>query len=466
MKKFKQLSAVLLAVSILLLTLCSCGKTKIDENVTGNSSTQVGTSQSSVKGVTIRYLNFKPEAAETYKKIAEEYEKETGVKVIIETAANNKYEETLMSKMATSESPTLFQVNGPRGFASWKNYCAPLTNTELYQHLTDKSMAITDGGEVYAVPYLVEGYGIIYNKAITDKYFDLKNKGTKYKSMDEINSFKALKELCEDMQKNKDELSIDGVFASTSLKPGEDWRWQTHLANIPVYYEFNEKKVDLTSDETKEIEFRYAENFKNIFDLYVNNSVVEPSKLGTKTVTDSMAEFALEKCAMVQNGNWAWGQIKDVSGNKVKAENIKYLPVYMGISGEEKQGICIGTENYICINSKATEEQQQAAADFMYWLYSSSKGKKLVTDELGFIAPFDTFEENEKPTDPLAKEVLSYMERDDVTNIPWNFTLFPSQTFKESFGSALLQYAQGKLNFEEVKDKVVKEWKSESEAAS
>lgn len=466
MKKTKRFFAVFFAVNILLLTLCSCGKDETNNYSTQNNTTQVGTSQNTGKGQTIRYLNFKPEAAETYKKIAEEYEKETGVKVIVETAANNKYEETLMSKMATSESPTLFQVNGPRGFASWKNYCAELTDTKLYEHLTDKSMAITENGKVYAIPYLVEGYGIIYNKAITDKYFALKNKGTNYKSISEIKSFKALKELCDDMQKNKDELSIDGVFASTSLKPGEDWRWQTHLANIPIYYEFSKNKTDLTSDETKEIDFSFAENFKNIFDLYVNDSVVAPSKLGTKTVTDSMAEFALEKCAMVQNGNWAWGQIKDVSGNKVKAENIKYLPVYMGIEGEEKQGICIGTENYICINSKASKEQQQAAADFMYWLYSSETGKKLVTDELGFIAPFDTFKENEKPTDPLAKEVLSYMENDKVKNIPWNFTLFPSQTFKESFGSALLQYAQGKLSFDEVKAKVVKDWKSESQAAS
>ena len=36
-------------------------------------------------------------------------------------------------------------------------------------------------------------------------------------------------------------------------------------------------------------------NYKNIFDLYINNSTCKPALLGSKTVSDSMAEFALGK---------------------------------------------------------------------------------------------------------------------------------------------------------------------------
>lgn len=414
----------------------------------------------------IRYLNFKPEIADIYEEISKAYEAETGIKVIVDTAANNTYEQTLISKMANKEeAPTLFQINGPRGYNNWKDYCADLTGTELYAHLSDKSLAVTVDGKAYGIPYVVEGYGIIYNKAITDKYFALPNKATSYTSMEEVNNYAALKAVVEDMQANKDALGIEGVFASTSLKAGEDWRWQTHLANLPVYYEFKTNNVDLTSDQTKTITFQYSDNFKNIFDLYLNNSTVEPSKTGTKTVNDSMAEFALEKCAMVQNGNWAWGQVAGVDGNKVLAENVKYLPIYTGVEGEESQGLCTGTENFFCINAKASEAEQKAAADFIYWLYSSTTGKDFVTNKLGFIAPFDTFEENEKPTDPLAKEVLNWMSKDGVTSVAWNFTLFPSQTFKDNFGSALLQYAQGTKTWEEVKTQVVNDWASESIAA-
>lgn len=414
----------------------------------------------------IRYLNFKPEIADIYEEISKAYEAETGIKVIVDTAANNTYEQTLISKMANKEeAPTLFQINGPRGYNNWKDYCADLTGTELYAHLSDKSLAVTVDGKAYGIPYVVEGYGIIYNKAITDKYFALPNKATSYTSMEEVNNYAALKAVVEDMQANKEALGIEGVFASTSLKAGEDWRWQTHLANLPVYYEFKTNNVDLTSDQTKTITFQYSDNFKNIFDLYLNNSTIEPSKTGTKTVNDSMAEFALEKCAMVQNGNWAWGQVAGVDGNKVLAENVKYLPIYIGVEGEESQGLCTGTENFFCINAKASEAEQKAAADFIYWLYSSTTGKDFVTNKLGFIAPFDTFEENEKPTDPLAKEVLNWMSKDGVTSVAWNFTLFPSQTFKDNFGSALLQYAQGTKTWEEVKTQVVNDWASESVAA-
>lgn len=426
------------------------------------ATTSIFAAKKTTKGQ-VRYLNFKPEVASIYQELAAAYEKETGVKVIVETAANNAYESTLTSKMATKQAPTLFQINGPRGYANWKNYCAELSNTELYKHLTDKSLAVTSGGKVYGIPYVVEGYGIIYNSAITDKYFALPNKATKYKSMDEVNNFAALKEVCDDMQANKEALGIKGVFASTSLKAGEDWRWQTHLANLPVYYEFKNNNVDLASDATKKISFQYDKEFKNIFDLYLNDSVIPAKNVGVKTVDNSMAEFALEECAMVQNGNWAWGQISGVSGNKVKAENVKYLPIYTGVAGEEGQGLCIGTENFYCINKKASKQDQQATADFIYWLYSSKTGKKYVTEKLGLIAPFDTFADNERPTDPLAVEISNWMAKPGITSVAWNFTLFPSQTFKDNFGASLLRYAQGAKSWEDVKASVVKDWASESD---
>lgn len=417
------------------------------------------------KASTIRFLNFKPEIATVYDAIAKAYKEEKGVTVIVETAASGNYESTLTAKMSTAEAPTIFQINGPKGYLSWKDYCADLKDTDLYKHLTEKKLAITSGDGVYGIPYVIEGYGIIYNKAVTDKYFALPDKATNYTSMDEIKSFNALKALVEDMQSKKAKLGIAGVFSSTSLKSGEDWRWQTHLANLPVHYEFRHNNVELTSDATKEIQFKYSENFRQLFDLYINNSVIDKKQLGSKIVDESMAEFAQGKSAMVQNGNWAWSQISKISGNVVKEEDIKFLPMYMGIEGEEKQGLAIGTENFLCINSKAGEAEQKAAADFLYWLYSSDTGKDYVTNELNFISPFDTFEDGENPTDPLALELLSWMKKDGVETIPWDFTVFPSQTFKDAFGAALLQYAQGAKSWQEVRDLMVSKWKSEAAAA-
>ncbi len=438
-------AAMLCLAMVAALTACGCAK-------------QTDT-------LTVRYLNFKPEIADEYEELARVYEQKTGVKVVVQTAANNTYEQTLAAKMSTGEAPTLFQINGPRGYAAWADYCADLKDTELYKHLTDKSLAITDGDKVVGIPYVVEGYGILYNKAITDKYFALTDRATDLTSMDEVNSYAELKAVVEDMQKHKADLGIDGVFASTSMKAGEDWRWQTHLLNIPLHYEWQEGKVNFNDKASlAEIGFTHGDKYRNIYDLYLNNSVTEPKLVGSKTVSDSMAEFALEKCAMVQNGNWAWSQIKDVSGNKVKAENLRYLPIYIGAEGEEQQGLAIGTENFYAINKNATEAEQKAAADFVWWLYSSDEGKKFVTDRLGFIAPFDTFSAEETPDDPLAREVARWMAMEDTVHIPWNFTLFPSARFKEDFGASLLKYAQGTKTWEDVVTDLRAGWKKETAA--
>lgn len=411
-------------------------------------------------GGELYFLNFKPEQAPVYTKIGDAYKAETGVTLKVVTAASGTYEQTLKSEIAKADAPVLFQINGPVGYQSWKGYCADLKDTDLYKHLSDKSMAVTSGDGVYGIPYVVEAYGIIYNNAIMTKYFALD--GAKAKSMDEVKNFATLKAVVEDMTAKKDKLGIKGVFSSTSLKPGEDWRWQTHLANIPVFYEWRDNKVDIASDATKEIKFQYADNFKNIFDLYLNNSVTSPKLLGSKSVDDSMAEFALGQSAMVQNGNWAWDQIAGVDGNTVKAEDVKFLPIYTGMPGEEKQSISVGTENFFAINSKASAEKQKMAADFIYWLYSTPKGKAFVTNDLKFIAPFDTFAENEKPTNPLAKEVMRYMADTNLYNVAWNFVKFPNQTFKDNFGAALLKYAQGNMKWDDVKTLIVEQWKKES----
>jgi raffinose/stachyose/melibiose transport system substrate-binding protein len=461
MKKQLWIGLSVMLLAALVLGACGTPATEAPMPVEPQpAATEPPAAPPSVEGGEVYFLNFKPEVAEIYAAIGEAYKAETGITLKVVTAAAGTYEQTLKSEIAKADAPVLFQINGPIGYASWKDYTADLSGTELYTHLADKSIAVTDGAGVYGIPYVVEGYGIIYNNAIMDKYFALP--GAKATSMAEVNNFATLKAVVEDMTAKKADLGIEGVFSSTSLKPGEDWRWQTHLANVPVFYEWRDNGIALASDATQEIKFQYAANFQNIFDLYLNNSVTLPTLLGSKSVDDSMAEFALGRSAMVQNGNWAWGQISGVEGNVVKAEDVKFMPIYTGMPGEEAQSICVGTENFFSINSQASPEKQKLAADFIYWLFSSPTGKAFVTNDLKFIAPFDTFAEDEKPTDPLAREVSRYVGNTDLYNVSWNFVKFPSQTFKENFGSALLQYAQGQLPWADVETLVIDQWKAES----
>ena len=439
-----------LTAAVLLFTVSACGK----KNETDMNSAKADN--------TVYFLNFKPEIADIYKEIAQKYEAEKGVKVKVVTAASNTYETTLKSEIAKSDAPTIFQINGPVGYQSWAKYCKDLSDTKLYDYLSDKDLAIKNSGGVFGIPYVVEGYGIIYNNAIMEKYFALKDKAVSISKAEEITSFKLLKEVVEDMTKHKQELGIDGVFASTSMSGGEQWRWTTHLLNMPIYYEMkdiSDESAISTAYNAKTIDFKYADNFRNVFDLYINNSTTEKGLLSGKSVEDSMSEFAIGKAAMVQNGNWAWEQISKVKGNTVKADDIKYLPIYIGIDGEEKQGLCIGTENYLAINKNVSEQKQKASVEFLEWLFSSETGKDYAVNKLDFISPFNTFKENERPDDPLAREVIKWMEKDKTT-VEWVFNSFPSQEFKDDFGNALLEYVQGTKSFDDVKKVTVDGWKS------
>jgi len=447
-KKWKYLSLFMVLLMVVAF-LPACG-----------SGGDTGGGGDTAKKGSVYYLNFKPEVNDQWLAIAKKYQEETGVEVKVVTAASGTYEQQLKSEITKNDPPTLFQVNGPVGYQNWKDYTADLKDSKLYSWLRDQSMAIKDGDGVYAVPYVVEGYGIIYNEDIMDKYFALD--GAKASKIEDIDSFDKLKEVVEDMTAKKDDLGIKGVFASTSFAPGEDWRWQTHLFNLPLHFEYKDAGVSTES----EITFKYQENYKNIFDLYLNNSLTAPNLLGSKSVADSMSEFALGDAAMVQNGNWAWSTISEIKGNVVQADKIKMLPIYFGVDADKTMGLCTGTENYFCINKQASEEDQKATEDFLVWLFSSDEGKDAVTNQLGFISPFSTFSGDDNPTDPLAQEIIKYMDNKKLTSIPWDFNTIPSQNFKNDLGADLLKYAQGQLDWDKLVSNTIDNWKTESAASA
>lgn len=453
----------LITLSVLILTFTACGKNETPTPTTSPSTSNQSQSNPAQKAQEIYFLNFKPEIGKVYEEIAKEYEQETGVRVKVVTAASDTYEQTLTSEIAKNNPPTIFQINGPIGYESWKNYCADLKDTEFYSLLTDKELAITNGDGVYGIPYVIEGYGIIYNEEITDKYFALDSKATDFTSIEQINSFDKLKSLVEDMTKNKGALGIDGVFASTSFAPGNQWRWNTHLLNVPFHYEMDEidnyDNSTLAGLDAEEFNFTNEKPFKNIFDLYLANSVTDKKLIGSKAVSDSMAEFSLGKAAMVQNGSWAYAEISGTEGNTVKPDKIKMLPIYMGIDGEEDQGLCIGTENYLAINSKVPDEVQKASADFLYWLFSSEKGKRYVAEELGFVTPFKTMTDS-KVSDPLANQVLYWSNKEDTDSVPWAFISFPGIAFKDEVAGALLEYAQGTIPWSDASQRIKDSFKA------
>lgn len=391
----------------------------------------------------VYYLNFKPEADEYWQDLANEYTEETGVPVTVLTAASGEYEKTLKSEMAKSEAPTLFQVNGPVGLASWKDYCADLSGTDVDNELTNKAYELKDGDKVAGIGYVTEAYGLITNNAL------LKKAGY---DASEITSFDKLKEVAEDITARKDELGFS-AFTSAGMDGSSDWRFKTHLANLPIYYEYQADGVD----NKDELSGKYLDNYKAVWDLYINNSTIDPSQLSTATGDQSEAEFVDEKAVFFQNGTWEYDAVKAIGD-----ENIAYLPIYFGVD-DENEGICMGTENYWCVNSQASEADQKATLDFMYWCVTSDKGVEAMTsgDKMGFNIPFN---KNPESTNVLFK----LANANTATPVSWNFTTMPSENWKNDLGQALTVYAadQTDANWKNVVSAFVDNWKVEKEATA
>ena len=390
----------------------------------------------------VYYLNFKPEQDAQWQELAKIYTEKTGVPVTVVTAASGEYETTLMSEIEKTDAPTLFQVNGPVGLANWTDYCYDLAGTDLVKHLTSDAFALKEGDAVKGVAYVVETYGIIANTKLLEK--------AGYTVAD-ITNFETLKKVADDIQARKAELGLDGAFTSAGMDGSSDWRFKTHLANMPIYYEYKADGIGSTGA----IKGTYLDNYKAIWDLYITDATCEPALLASKTGNDAVAEFVGEKAVFYQNGTWAWNDVKDLG-----AENLTMLPIYIGVEGEENQGLCTGTENYWCVNGEADQEDIDATIAFLEWVITSDEGRKSMSQDMGFVVPFDTFTGEYASANPLVA-VDAALTAEGKTPVSWNFPTMPSEEWKNGVGSALTAYAAGTGDWNGVVTAFVDGWKTE-----
>jgi raffinose/stachyose/melibiose transport system substrate-binding protein len=426
----------------------------------------------------VYFFNFKPEQDAAYQKIAAAYTQQTGVPVVVKTAANDTYADQLAAELSKVDAPTIFEVTGAQGLARFGSYAADLSGSQLFAQLTDQGMALkgltgANTGKPVAMPFALEGYGVLVNNRVLKRYFALPHPVVK--RLDDVDDFKSFKALVTDIQAKRHQLGIYGAFAPTSLAPGEAWRWSTHLLNVPLYYEWG-KKAPRTNENgvATSFKFKYNKEFRQLFDLYLDNSTEKRGNTSAVSVTRSMNVFARGECAMVQNGNWSWSQIvralqkagtkgianRNVPSASTDSDDIRFLPLYCGFKGEQDQGLCVGCENYYCVNTMASEGNQQASIAFLDWLYTSPQGIDLVNDDLGFWAPFKTFSpEDEAKGNPLTRQVMEWSNTQGIDQLPWVFEEMPGTDFKSAFALDLQKYALGYLTWDKLVKDNVASWK-------
>ena len=451
----KKLLALGLACAMGLSLLAGCGGDTGETSQTPEDS-QTPASQSGGEGEAagqVYYLNFKPEQDGQWQEQAEIYTDETGVPVKVVTAASGTYETMLTSEMAKTDAPTMFQVNGPVGLNSWKDYCYDLSGSALYGELTSDDYALKNGDEVAGIAYVIESYGIIVNQTL------LQQAGY---TVEDIQSFDDLKAVAEDITARKDELGFS-AFTSAGMDSSSDWRFKTHLANLPIYFEYQDKGIT----STDAIEGTYLDNYRNIWDLYINNATCDPAELTAKTANDAVNEFTSGQAVFYQNGSWEYGNV--VGEGKLSDADVTMIPIYIGVGDEANQGLCTGSENYWCVNKNASAEDIQATLDFMYWCVTDETALQAMTGGEGampsggagmaFAIPFQAAPESSNPFVALDAQ----MTADGKTPVSWNFTTMPSEEWKNVLGSALAVYAadQTDANWDAVVSAFVDNWAAE-----
>ena len=443
--KAKKTLSVTLAAAMAAGLLAGCGGSASTASSTADSTSTAASTEAETPAAAgkVYSLNFKPEQDEAGQNLAKKYTEETGVPVTVVTAASGQYETTLMSEMAKSDAPTLFQVNGPVGLANWKDYCYDLSGTKIAGDLTSDSYSLKDGDATLGIGYVIESYGLITNKTLLEQ--------AGYKAED-IKSFDDLKKVAEDITARKDELGF-AAFTSAGMDGSSDWRFKTHLANLPIYFEYQADGIS----STDAIKGTYLDNYKNIFDLYINNSTCDPAELAGKTGDDSRNEFLNKEAVFFQNGSWEYNNL--VGEDKpFTDDDLTMLPIYIGVGDEANQGLCTGTENYWCVNKEASAEDIQATLDFMYWCVTSEEGTTAMANDMGFVIPFKKAVESPN----LFVKVDNAMTAAGKTPVAWNFSTMPSENWKNGVGSALTAYAAGTGTWDAVVTAFVDGWATEA----
>ena len=437
MKKFL---ALLLTVAM-VFAMAACSAPAADETKPAEEGTEAPaeeTSEQPAASGSVYYLNFKPEADAAWQDLAKKYTELTGVPVKVVTAASGDYQTTLTSEMDKSEAPTLFQCGNQGALNTWGEYCLDLKDTDFYKEMTtDDFNLFGENGEVLAAGYCYEAFGIIVNKALLEKAGH---------SIDEITNFDTLKAVADDIHARAAELGFD-AFSSSGLDGSSSWRFSGHLANMPLFYEFRDDNV---TAQPATITGKYLDNYKAIWDLYTTDTATTGADLITATGDMSSGEFKEGKAVFYQNGTWEYAGLVEAG---LKPEDLAMIPIYCGVEGEEKAGLCCGTENCWSVNKEASPENIQATLDFMKWVVTSEEGTTMMAEQFG-PCPFKSAK---APENVFFAQANDYIAKGNYV-VTWAFNYTPAvEDWRAGVVDALSKYVAGG-SWDDVKTAFVDGW--------
>lgn len=415
----------------MFLGLAGCSTAEKEDESSGGSGGETSGDQTVVE-----VFQFKVEFKEQFEELAAQYEEANpDVKVNVQTVGGgNDYASALKSKFASGDEPAIFNINGAVDVAQYRDRLVDLKDTEAAGAALEGTLnSVTEGEEILGLPYNQEGYGFVYNKNV------FKEAGIDPES---IKSIEDLAKAAKTIDSKKDELGLDAVFAMAAK---ELWTEGNHGSSA-----FNSDDFDnqvLNAVAAKEIPFTNSEEFKKHIDLQNKYSVQPVLSLDYSQQVEEL--FATGRVAMIQQGNWVYPTVEQMDPELAES-GIGIMPI--PVNGEMKMPV--GVPNYWAVNKNVDEEVQQAASDFLDWVYTSDEGKEAVLTQFKFIPAYEGYD-TEKIADPLSKTIYEYAQEGNTRG--WVFAGYPVG-WGDILGANLQKYLAGEASWEEAIQKSKDEW--------
>jgi raffinose/stachyose/melibiose transport system substrate-binding protein len=362
--------------------------------------------------VKVEVFQFKVEIVEQLDKFVADFEAaHPDIDIVMDTVGGGQdYGAALRQRANSGEMPVIFNHGGNQELIDWADYVEPLND----QPFASRAFAGTldqasKDGNVYGLPYGLEGYGVMYNKKI------LQAAGYSADDLKAVDSLSKLKELFADIESKKGDLGIKTVL-SFSIGGSAWWTASIHTFNFPFAYQDDPLGF---IDKARKGEVKLSQDPKmkayvDMIDVFMQYSF---DNLTTIEYNDQVTSFAKGETAFMHQGNWTIGQLQEIDPNI----DVAFMPVPLG-DDMSYDSIPVGVPMYWAVNTQASEEEKAAAKKFLDYMVSSPRGHKFITEECQFIPAIGGIPmEN---ADPLAASILEFSEAGKT--IPWVWFALPN----------------------------------------
>ena len=385
--------------------------------------------------VSITIFNSKMEIQSQFEEMAEKYAEDNGINVEV-YYSNDTVAAHLATKYSSGDPYTLAMVDAKDVYSLAKDHAIDMSDQEWVKN-TNYAIGIDD--QINGFPMCVEARGLIYNadaiEAITGETFNPED----YKTLD---SFKELIE----------QLKEGGMETPTGIMK-EDWSLGGHFLS-----QVSEEQPDVEEFITKlhegEADLINNEKFNSLMDFFdvmkENNYAKDSAIAAEREVTEMM--LAEGEIAFMYGGNWDWSVINAYD----YTENMGMMPIPQNTDDGTNEKLVGGGSKYFMIDSSdtTTDEQRQAALDFLEWLADSEEGQKFITEDCALVPAF-TNNENEV-ADPLGQSVKKYADEGAMID---NYNYMPDDHISLC-GAIFQKYLAGQMDRAEFATEIEDYWKS------